>query len=202
MRLVKLGALMIILPLLLSGCGGSGNTNSRTAELRQSYADLTFFSGTAEVTADYGDRVYQYEVAVSGDLTGGTLEVTAPDSIAGASFTWSDGVGCVEYGSVTLETGALSPDGLSPADGVSLLLTALATGRELSCCEERLDGEETCFYELANPSYGETVSTVLVWLSQADGGLRRGEITWEGETVVTYLFPTFNYTCETASTED
>ena len=184
----------LLLLCLLAGCGEQ--TTAREDKALEQYAALTSFSGQVEVTADYGALVYQYEVALSGGLTAGRLEVKAPENIAGTAFSWSEGGGTVSYDDVSLETGALSPDGLSPADAMPLFLTALTTGKLKNSCEELLNGEETLRLTLANPSYPEGMSEVTVWLSGEDFSLRRGEIAWEGETVVTYSFTQFVFTTE------
>lgn len=198
----KLAAPMmtLLLLVLLAGCGGNGTTAPETRALER-YAALTSFSGQAQVTADYGDKVYQYDVTLTGDLASGRLEVTAPKSIAGTGFSWSDGKGSASYGDVTLETGALCPDGLSPVDGMPLILTALTTGKLTSACEETLEGEDTLRLTLANPSYPEGKSEVTVWLSQEDDALRRGEITWEGETVIVYTFTDFTFSTDLQTQE-
>ncbi|MCC8129078.1 MAG: hypothetical protein LIO51_03960 [Clostridiales bacterium] len=81
----KRGALMILpIVLLLSGCGWMGqSTEAKTEELRAVYQAMTGFQASAEITADYGDRAYQYTVTLSGNASAGTMTVTAPESIAG-----------------------------------------------------------------------------------------------------------------------
>lgn len=193
----KLAAPMMTLLLLclLAGCGAN-ESSAPDEQVRENYAALTSFSGRAQVTADYGEKVYQYEVTLAGDLTGGRLEVTAPESIAGTGFNWSDGGGSASFEDVTLETGALSSDGLSPVDAMPLILNALTTGKLTASCEETLEGEEALRLTLANPSYPEGTSAVLVWLSSEDNALRRAEITWEGTTVITYVFTDFTFTTD------
>lgn len=200
MRL-KLGALMMTLLLALTACGEGSVSSSLDAKLRQQYAGLTGFSARAQVTADYGERVYQYELSLSGDLTQGSLEVISPENIAGTGFSWSDEGGSVSYDGVTLETGSLSSDGLSPTDAMPMILNTLVTGKQLSAGEQSLDGEETVFLELANPAYADESSTVLLWLAREDGAMRRAEVTWEGTTVVTYQFTEFTYTYEDTNQE-
>jgi hypothetical protein len=187
----KLAALLIPLLLVLCACGGA--KENRETLLRQRYCDLTAFAAQAQVTADYGDYLYTYTVTLSGDLTGGSLTVLAPSSIAGTGFSWSEQEGTLTYEEVTLETGPLAQDGLSPVDAMPLMLRALTTGKLCSTGEQTLNGEDTVFLELANPAYGEGESAVLLWLGREDGGLRRGEITWEGTTVITYTFTDFTY---------
>lgn len=193
MRL-RLGALMMTLLLGLTACAGGQSASGLDAKYRSYYATLTGFSGRCTVTADYGTKVYEYELALAGDLTQGEAEVTAPENIAGVRFQWTDEDGALVYDGVTLETGELSPDGLSPADAAPLVLTALAEGRQLSAGEQKLDGEETVFLELANPKSQDEDNRVLCWLEKSDGALRRAEVLSAGMTVVTLVFSEFTYT--------
>ncbi len=94
---------------------------------------------------------------------------------------------------MTLETGELSPDGLSPADAAPLVLTALAEGRQLSAGEQKLGWEETVFLELANQSLRMRDNRVLCWLEKSDGALRRAEVLSAGMTVVTLFFGIYLY---------
>ena len=110
MRL-RLGALMITLLLGLTACAGGRSASGLDAKYRSYYAALTGFSGRCTVTVDYGTKVYEYELALAGDLTQGEAEVTAPENIAGVRFQWADEDGTLVYDGVTLETGELSPDG-------------------------------------------------------------------------------------------
>ena len=182
MRL-RLGALMMTLLLGLTACAGGQSASGLDAKYRSYYAALTGFSGRCTVTADYGTKVYEYELALAGDLTQGEAEVTAPENIAGVRFQWADEDGALVYDGVTLETGELSPDGLSPAEG-----------RQLSAGEQKLDGEETVFLELANPKSQDEDNRVLCWLEKSDGALRRAEVLSAGMTVVTLVFSEFTYT--------
>ena len=112
MRL-RLGALMMTLLLGLTACAGGQSASGLDAKYRSYYAALTGFSGRCTVTADYGTKVYEYELALAGDLTQGEAEVTAPENIAGVRFQWEDEDGALVYDGVTLETGELSPDNRS-----------------------------------------------------------------------------------------
>ena len=197
----RLGALMMTLLLGLSACAGAQSASGLDAKYRARYAALTEFSGQCTVTADYGSAVYEYAVAISGDLTQGETTVTAPENIAGISFRWTDEDGTLVYDGVTLETGELSPDGLSPADAVPMILNALATGQQLSTGEQKLNGEEVLFLELANPETAAEENHVLCWLSCGDGALRRAEVTGSGRTVVTLIFSDFSYTYDTQKIE-
>lgn len=195
----KLAAPMMTLLLLclLTGCGEE--TMTRESKALEQYAALTSFSGTAQVTADYQTKIYQYELNLSGDLASGCLEVMAPENIAGITFFWSNGGGTAQFEDVSLETGTLSPDGLSPVDAMPLFLTALTTGKLNDACLETLGEKEVLRLTLANPACPEGKSEVTLWLSAEDFALCRGEIAWEGETVVIYRFTEFSFTTDQIS---
>ena len=99
MRL-RLGALMMTLLLGLTACAGGRSASGLDAKYRSYYATLTGFSGRCTVTADYGTKVYEYELALAGDLTQGEAEVTAPENIAGVRFQWADEDGALVYDGV------------------------------------------------------------------------------------------------------
>ena len=75
---------------------------------------MTKCTAQLSVTADYGQRVYEFELdaAVNGEET--VLTVTAPELIAGVTARTAGTEGALEYDGVILETGALSRGGLSP----------------------------------------------------------------------------------------
>lgn len=190
-----LAALMMTLLLLVTGCEGQGQTEPE-ALARQHYTALTGFTARGEIRADYGDRLYEFGILASGDRSSGTLKITAPASVAGTGFTWRDGAGAVTYEEVTLETGALSPDGLSPVDALPVVLQSMAAGTTVTACRERLEGEEVLFWELIPPNLTAEQSTVLVWLDPATFGLLRWEITSRGTTVVTGILTEYSDTTE------
>ena len=84
-KVFSLFALTIPL-LLLSGCLGGGEGQKlldQALTIRGEYLAMEAFSARAELTADYGQRVYPYtlEVAESGEEI--TLTVAQPELISG-----------------------------------------------------------------------------------------------------------------------
>ena len=185
--------LILAAALLLCGCSAGGQT-AAAERLRKNYVNLTSYETTAEIAADYGTYVYQFAAEITGDAEGGRLTIRQPDNIAGIVFSWSAGSGRAELEEVTLETGDLSPDGLSPADAMPVILDSLARGSMVSACEETLEGETVQSLELTNPSLPGDSEMISVWLSAEDGSLRRAEIAWGGTTVITCVFSDFHYT--------
>lgn len=199
MRRISFVPMMTLLLLFaLSGCKAAEAPHER---YRRDYRDLTAYSGEAEVTADYGDKTYQYQITISGDDQGGGVTVTEPEAIAGTGYRWNKGSCTAAYEDITIATGHISEDGLSPADAMPVLLEALGSGREIAAEEQKLDGKETLFLELSNPNYPEELSRVQVWLDKANGALCRGEILWQDHTVITIDFDAFSYTAKQSEIE-
>ena len=200
MRVIRLAPMILLLCLLLTGCK-AGETTSHQTEALEQYGRLEQFSARVSITADYGQSILQYEAQLEGDRTSGTLTVLSPEQIDGTGFVWHDGTGEVYFDGVTLETGELSPDGLSPVDAMPMLLGALTSGRLLDSCEETLAGEGTLRLTMANPNYPEGKSEVTLWLHREDYSLRRAEIAWEGVRVITMEFTQFTYTTQPETQE-
>jgi outer membrane lipoprotein-sorting protein len=186
---------MILALSLLGGCASQSDRSEELAlSLRTSYLSLSHVSAQAEVTADYGDSVFTYEVQVEGNQLGGSLTVLQPEEVAGITVTWQEGETTLIYDGASVETGSLSPDGLSPTDGIPLLLEALRTGPITSATLENWDTEELLVITLDNPNYTESgTSWLTVWADAEDFTLRRAEIAWEGETVIQMEFEEFSY---------
>ena len=198
MRGGKLCALMITLALL-AGCGGGSRTDTDTLalEMRTTYLEMENCAASGEVVADYGDRVYNYDVTLQGNGLEGRMEVTAPENVAGTAVSWSEDGTVLIWDGVSLETGELSPDGLSPVDGFPLLIECCCRGAILESCREELDGEEVLRVAFQNPDVtAESGSRVDVWARESDFTLLRAEVSWSGETILTYTFDSFALTNE------
>ncbi|MCD8382823.1 MAG: hypothetical protein LUC30_07915 [Clostridiales bacterium] len=188
------GALMILpIVLLLSGCGLLGqSTEAKAQALRAAYQAMAGFRAEAEITADYGDRAYAYTVTLSGDADEGTMTVTAPASIAGTGAAWSGGSASLEYEGISLETGPLSPDGLSPADAMPVILAACQSGSVVESGSPAWgeDGE-SLYLLLQNPKTADGESRVAVWADPETYALRQADILWEENRVISVTFSSF-----------
>ena len=136
------------------------------------------------LTADYGDKVYEYKLKYEGTADDGLLTVTEPENIAGLSaHLWEDGI-TLKYDDVSLETGALSPDGLSPLDAVPAMLSAWTAGYPEACVFESIDGDDfvSVGYPLTGTEYLRTwfdTETLLPYMT---------EITSNGSVVIKCVF--------------
>jgi outer membrane lipoprotein-sorting protein len=146
LRQVKALALMIIILscMIFSSCRGAGSKGQDLAlQIRAGLLKAEKLALTAFVTADYGDRVYDFTFSYSGNADEGEIEITSPESIAGVKAKISVSGGTLEYDGAVLDTGAVTKDGLSPAEALPVLISQWQTGYISGCNFEKLGDLET-----------------------------------------------------------
>ena len=192
----SLFALMMILILPLSACGGgdSGNeAEEAMTRIREQYLDLAACSGQGAITADYGQRVYRYEVDFTWQAEGETrLTLTAPENVAGTTARIAGGETALEYDGVMVETGELSSTGLTPIDALPALLSCAREGFLAECVLEDPEGDRQLRVICRDPEQepGQGVETQL-WFDLDNAALLRGEISEGGVTVIQCEFSAF-----------
>lgn len=179
--------------LLLSACtgGAEGNEAEELAlQIRGEYLAMGSCAGQAAITADYGQRVYQYELAVAVDGEETTLTLSAPDTVAGITARVTGQDGQLEYDGLSVETGPLDPEGLSPVSAVPALLEGARSGYIVSCALEE-DGtllRMDCGDPEGTPGTGSEVS---LWFDTSTHALSRGEISVDGFLAILCEFTDF-----------
>lgn len=197
-RYGRIGAQMIILCLLLSACGqdapgGGGKTEQLALEIRTEYIGMTACTAALDVTADYGQRVYEYGMDLTWQKDGETvLTVNAPENVAGVTVRIEAGETALEYDGARIETGALSPEGLSPVDAVPAILNYVREGFIAECAEETLGEVEAlrvCYQDPeGTPGNG---TEAAAWFDLSSHVLLRGEISVDGFAVIQCGFRSF-----------
>ena len=179
--------------LLLSACtgGAEGNEAEELAlQIRGEYLAMSSCAGQAAITADYGQRVYQYELAVAVDGEETTLTLSAPDTVAGITARVTGQDGQLEYDGLSVETGPLDPEGLSPVSAVPALLEGARSGYIVSCALEE-DGallRMDCGDPEGTPGTGSEVS---LWFDASTHAPSRGEISVDGFRAILCEFTDF-----------
>ena len=79
---------VLMTTLLLAGCGGAGVSEAEELALtiRGEYLSMENCAVQAAVTADYGQRVYEHEMAVSVNGAETVLTLSAPETVAGLTL--------------------------------------------------------------------------------------------------------------------
>lgn len=186
----------LLLAAALCACGGGQDDNDLVLDIRSDFMTMKEWSGTAELTADYGERVYEYTVSFSGTKDDGmTLTITSPEEVAGITASIEQGQTYLDYDGIRLETGPLDPDGLSPLDAIPALISAVQSGYIAETNSETTGETETLRICCREPdkTAGQGRETVL-WFDKATKTLQRAELRSDGATVVRCLFSDFMYT--------
>ena len=198
MRKLLICVPMII--LLLSGCGGAGVSKEEELALtiRGEYLAMSRCSAKLDVTADYGQRVYQYELEAAWDGAETVLTITAPETVAGITARLADGESFLTYDGLILETGPMDGEGLTPLSAIPALVEAARSGYITACS---LDGETgelrlDCGDPEGRPGEGREVA---LWFDGDSHALTRGEISLDGFRVILCEFTQF--TRETRDTD-
>lgn len=196
-----IGAQMMTLCLLLAACspagqGGGSKAEELALEIRTEYIGMAGCTASMEVTADYGQRVYEYGMDLAWAKEGGTtLTLTAPEEVAGVTVRVEAGQTALEFDGARIETGALSEDGLSPIDAVPALLTAVKEGFMAECTQEDMDEAHTLRVCYRSPDTAPGTGTeVTIWFDAGTHALLRGEIAVDGFTAVQCTFTGFQMT--------
>lgn len=183
----------LLLTLALCGCGSGESGNDLALALRTDFLAMEGCAGSMEVTADYGERVYEYTVEFSGNQTQGLdLVLTAPEEVAGITAHVAQGQTALEFDGLVLETGPLNENGLSPLDALPTFLTAMQSGYIAETGEETMDEQaflRLTFREPEKPA-GKGLESVL-WFEQETKTLRKGELRSDGRMVVRCDFSSF-----------
>lgn len=187
---------VLMMTLLLSGCGaGSGQESAERAasRARAEYLGLSAWSAQVEVTADYGQRVYEFTMDARWEREGETvLTITAPELIAGITARVSGEEALLEYDGASLSTGALTGEGLTPMEGIPFLMETLLQGYVARCAFEGEGDSRRLRLECCDPDAGPGEGAgCTLWLSPDSLDLVRAEISWDGAAVLTAVFTNF-----------
>lgn len=117
--------------LLLTGCGGrqegEAGAEALAVAIRGEYMAMTGYSLQAQVNADYGQRVYDFTLSVTSDGEETVVAIREPEMLAGVTARIHGDEGTLEYEDLSLETGFLDGDGLSPVSALPTLMEAACT---------------------------------------------------------------------------
>lgn len=186
---------MILLMLALGGCGGNGKNSEEAMalEIRTDYLAMTACSGTAEIRADYGQRVYDYTIDFTWQKDGDmVLTITQPEEVAGVTAILHQGETLLQYEDVRLETGPVSPEGLSPVDSIPAFLEYVRSGSITQCGSELLDTVEALRIQCGDPEAAMGSGTeAILWFDKETHALIQGELRSDGFAVIQCKFTAF-----------
>lgn len=181
--------------LLLTGCGGGqeGKTGAEAlaVAIRGEYMAMTAYSLQAKVNADYGQRVYDFTLSVTSDGEETTVVIREPEMLAGVTARMDGDEGTLEYEDLSLETGFLDGESLSPVSALPTLVEAARTQYIDRCT--LADGvlEVHC----ADPEQDSgTGQEVTLYFDAQTHALTGGEISQDGRRVIACKITEFTKT--------
>lgn len=197
----QLASLLIPL-LLLAGCQGEagavpgGGELTAEEEARQVRGELLAAdscSGTVEVTADYGRRVYEFTLDFTWRREGETLlTLTTPEELAGLTARIAQGETRLEFDGIGLDTGELTGAGLTPMELVPALMEWTQTGYMSQCVYEELEQTPALRVQFRDPDVQPGAGTeCTAWFSRTSHALLRAELYWNGELALSGSFSNF-----------
>jgi hypothetical protein len=184
---------MMTLCLLLGGCGGTAEDAALSA--RRPYQEMTGCTMEAEVRTGAGaSDVAEFTLRCDYTPEGGsTVEVLAPEEIAGVRAVIDGETWALTYEDLCLNAGTLGSERISPAACLPRMMEALRTGWLLE--ENTENWNDVPCLRLAMDETGEDGGKIVttLYLREDDGTPLYGEIGTDGEIILTAEFTDFQF---------
>lgn len=161
---MKKACVLAVLVVILAGCSHSSQELERGLELRSRLQKAASTSFEAEITADYGEKIYTFSMSCEGKNNGDLLfTVTKPETIAGITGRFDHEGGALTFDEHALHLGLLA-DGQTTPVAASWIVYKSILGGYLTCA-----GLEDGSVRLTiDDSYADDALTVDVWLDEND----------------------------------
>ena len=185
----------VLMMTLLAACAPAGETPEDAAfHLQERYRAMAGFSATVDLTAEYGDRVYDFTVDALCRKDGETvLTITAPELIAGITARLAEGETVLEYDGAALSLGDLDGEGLTPVSAIPELFRQAAMGWMAQCAWA--DEGQTQLQALCRDPEAEegTGTEFLMLFDRGTFAPIRAELSRDGVRVLTAQFSDFTF---------
>lgn len=179
MRRTALFALMITL-LALAGCNSAAKYEEEFADYRASLGESAGISLTANVRADYGEKILEYTLRYEENAFGNTVEVLSPELVSGVKAHFEENRGTLEFDGLILDGANLTKDGLTPLSALFEIVKSLKSGYLQKLWIEDSDNGAELVSELAVSDS----SIQTLWMDAASMTPLRSEIKSENKTVI------------------
>lgn len=165
--------------LLLTGCGRSDDALNRAMQLRQTLLDSDGCNFRVQLTADYSEQVYHFQMDCQADAQGNvSFKVIEPETISGITGVIDDAGGKLTFDDVMLAFPMLADGLVTPVSAPWLMIKTLRGGYITSA---GMDSED--IHVIINDSYEEQALQLDFWLT-AEAIPKRCEILWHGTRIL------------------
>ena len=185
---------VLMMTLLLCSCKAAGETTPEEAALavRDTYQDLAGWAADVDVTAEVGDKVFDFTLAASWQREGETvLTITAPDLLAGITARIAKGETVLEYDGAGLSLDLLDGKGLTAVSVLPWLMEQIDKGYMAKCAWAG-DNRELLQITFRDPEAGAGTGTEYqITFDKESRALTGAEVSVDGATVLTVQFRNF-----------
>lgn len=171
----KKGLIYLFLLILLSGCAKAEKPTQKALDFRTELMRSEGCSFVADITADYGDKIYEFSVQVQYDMEKTKLTVLSPEEISGIAATVSENGSKLSFDGTELDFGKLANGYVSPISA-PWLLGQCWTAEYISGAGADGQYERITYLK----GYNDRELTVNTWLN-AEGIPIRAEVLHEGQ---------------------
>lgn len=170
---------LLVPVLMFTGCSlGKGEMEEALA-FRSRILGASAVRFEAEISADYIDRLEEFELSCEADSAGAlTFRVTEPEEIAGITGTVTGEEGTLTFDDTVLAFPLLADDRLSPVSGPWVMMKALRSG-----CITAVVREGEKLHLTVDDSYEEDALTLEIWIEEDE--VDACEIGWRGRRQMT-----------------
>lgn len=127
--------LAMLFCLLLTGCG-SGKSEKQFEEFSANVRQQSSLRFTAEMRAEYDDHTAKFTLAYEGNGDKCSVTVIEPEIVSGITMRFEDGKMALDCNSISIDTGFLDENGLTPINALPLIVKAMGSGHLDSCSRE------------------------------------------------------------------
>lgn len=181
----KLMGLFVIV-LVLTGCSWDKSDVSDGLKLRQLLQSEDRYVFTAEITADYGDRIYTFTMDCGTDGTGDVdFSIVHPESIQGISGSITQTGGRLVFDDTVLLFDSLTQGQVTPVIGPWLMIKAIQGGYIQAVSEQ--NGKEEL---VIDDTFGTEKFRMLLELGE-EGFPCGCEIYWQNRRMLTIKISNF-----------
>ena len=179
--------LSLLVLSMLTGCRNSDNSLERGLALREKMLQ----SGCcflAEITADYGDRTFSFQMQCNADVEGNlSFTVQKPESISGITGTIGATGGKLTFDNTVLAFSMMADGEISPVSCPWILIRTLQSGYVASSVRES-EGIHLTVHD----SYEEDALLLDIWLDSNELP-KYAEVLWQGRRILSIRVDNFAF---------
>ena len=178
----------ILIVLFLSGCAGNGREMDRVISLRRQILESDGCAFLGNITADYGDKIYNFTLDCRMDNNGKVhFKVVEPNEIKDISGSISSEGGKLTFDDKALFFNLLADGQISPVALPWIFTKTLRSGYIKGCA-----ATDSGLYIQINDSYAEDALHMDIWTDQHEIPVR-AELLWQGRRILSMGVENFRF---------